>query len=591
MEDKKKKSTVKFFTVFKYFWPAIKEYKKSILLVFLGSTGAIILGIVLQPLVYKNLIDAVSYSAIRGFSPEIEYWFLVLISVWVGNLIFWRISDYALVYSKTKVTKFLLDDGFTRIIKHSRRFFINNFTGSIVSKNARFAGSLTNIFETFIFSFWLTAVSLVGILWVLFRENKLLGAIFLLWIIAYMILSIVFAKKKIPYDEKRAEANSKAIGVYSDILTNIVNVKVFAASLFETKNYFNKTDEEEKRRRESGNVSNFQKTLQTIMIIILEAVAIFAAIDLWARGVVDVGMVVLVQVYIVQLDMVIWNLGNSIISMQSSISDTKEMVEIFETPIDIKDPENPEECRIKNGEIVFENVSFEYKDGKDVFKDFNLKILSGQKVGIVGHSGSGKTTITNLLLRFEDVVGGSIKIDGQDIRNITQDDLRRKISYVPQEPVLFHRTLKENIAYGNPDATDKEIDLASTKAHAEEFIKELKDGYETLVGERGVKLSGGQRQRIAIARVMLENSPILILDEATSSLDSISENLIQKAFDEAMKNRTTIVIAHRLSTIKKMDRIIVLDKGKIVEDGTHEDLLSKKGYYEKLWSAQKDGVI
>jgi ATP-binding cassette subfamily B protein len=267
------------------------------------------------------------------------------------------------------------------------------------------------------------------------------------------------------------------------------------------------------------------------------------------------------------------------------------MVEIFETPTDINDPENPEKCKIKNGEIVFENVSFEYKDGKDVFENFNLQIGSGQKVGIVGHSGSGKTTITNLLLRFEDVSNGAVKIDGQDIRNIKQDDLRRNISYVPQEPVLFHRTVRENIAYGNPDASEREIEVASKKAHAEEFIKDLKDGYETMVGERGVKLSGGQRQRIAIARVMLENSPVLILDEATSSLDSISENLIQKAFDEAMKNRTTIVIAHRLSTIKKMDRIIVLDKGTVVEDGTHENLISKKGYYFKLWNAQKDGVI
>jgi ATP-binding cassette subfamily B protein len=194
-------------------------------------------------------------------------------------------------------------------------------------------------------------------------------------------------------------------------------------------------------------------------------------------------------------------------------------------------------------------------------------------------------------LRFEDVQSGAIKIDGQDIRNITQDDLRRNISYVPQEPALFHRTLRENIMYGNPNASKLAMLEASKKAHADEFIKEFKDGYETLVGERGVKLSGGQRQRVAIARVMLKDAPILILDEATSSLDSISENFIQKAFDEVMKGRTTIVIAHRLSTVQKMDRIIVLDKGKIVEDGGHAELLAKGGYYSRLWQAQKDGVI
>jgi ATP-binding cassette subfamily B protein len=317
----------------------------------------------------------------------------------------------------------------------------------------------------------------------------------------------------------------------------------------------------------------------------------YTVIILWSKGVLDIGFVVLVQVYITQLDMAIWNMGNAIIGLQDSISDTKEMVEIFETPIDIKDPKNPEKCRIRNGNIIFDKVYFEYKDGKDVFKNFNLEIKSGQKVGLVGHSGSGKTTITNLLLRFEDVQAGSIKIDDQDVRNITQDDLHRRISYVPQEPALFHRTLAENIKYGNPGATDYQMTEASKKAHAHEFIKEFKEGYETLVGERGIKLSGGQRQRVTIARVMLEDAPILILDEATSSLDSISENLIQKAFDEVMKDRTTIVIAHRLSTVQKMDRIIVLEKGKIVEDGGHEELLLKKGYYFKLWQAQKDGVI
>lgn len=327
------------------------------------------------------------------------------------------------------------------------------------------------------------------------------------------------------------------------------------------------------------------------MLILLEVVGIYVVLSLWVKGLVDVGFVVLVQVYIAQLDMVIWSLGNSIISMQSSISDTKEMVEIFETPIDIKDPEKPEKCKIKDGNILFDNVSFEYKDGKDVFKKFKLEIPAGQKVGFVGHSGSGKTTITNLLLRFEDVQSGAIKIDGQDIRNITQDDLRRNISYVPQEPALFHRTLEENIMYGDPKASKLAMLEASKKAHADEFIQEFKDGYETLVGERGVKLSGGQRQRVAIARVMLKDAPILILDEATSSLDSISENLIQKAFDEVMKGRTTLVIAHRLSTVQKMDRIVVLDKGKIVEDGTHTELLAKEGYYFKLWQAQKDGVI
>ena len=590
-KEKKEKSKVKFFTVLKYFWPAMKRYKLSIFLVFLGSTVAVLLGIVYQPVIYKNIIDAISSAPVRGFNSEIIHWFVILILTSIGNLVAWRISDFASVYTKTKVTKFLADDALLRTIKHSRTFFTNNFAGAIVAKHARFTGALTTMFELMVFSFWLTIVSLVGILIVLFNQNVILGFVFLAWTILYTILSVFFAKYKIPFDERRAAANSRTTGLLSDILVNILNIKIFSASKTETTNYFTKTDEEEILRRRAGNVATFQKIIQHGMLILLEVVGIYVVLSLWVKGLVDVGFVVLVQVYIAQLDMVIWSLGNSIISMQSSISDTKEMVEIFETPIDIKDPEKPEKCKIKDGNILFDNVSFEYKDGKDVFKKFKLEIPAGQKVGFVGHSGSGKTTITNLLLRFEDVQSGAIKIDGQDIRNITQDDLRRNISYVPQEPALFHRTLEENIMYGDPKASKLAMLEASKKAHADEFIQEFKDGYETLVGERGVKLSGGQRQRVAIARVMLKDAPILILDEATSSLDSISENLIQKAFDEVMKGRTTLVIAHRLSTVQKMDRIVVLDKGKIVEDGTHTELLAKEGYYFKLWQAQKDGVI
>lgn len=590
-EEKKEKSRVKFFTVMKYFWPAIKKYRWSVILVFLGSGIAVYLNMVLQPIIYKNIIDSISFANLPSFNPEIKHWFLMLVFVMLGNLVAWRISDYALVYSKTKITKELADNAFIRTIRHSRAFFANNFSGSIVAKHSRFTGALTSIYEGVVFNFWLTAITAVGILVVLFKENKSLGLIFLAWIFVFVTLSVFFAKYKIPFDERRAAANSKTTGLLSDVLTNILNVKTFSFSRNETSEYLEKTSAEEVLRRRAGNVSNFQNIIQAILMVTLEVVAIYFSINLWSQGVVGVGFIVLVQLYVGQLGMVIWSLGRAIIGMQTSISDTKEMVEIFETPIDIKDPMKPEKSKIKNGNISFENVTFEYKDGKDVFKKFNLEIAAGQKVGFVGHSGSGKTTVTNLLLRFEDVQEGAIKIDGQDIRNITQDDLRQNISYVPQEPALFHRTLRENIAYGKSAAKEKEILTASKKAHADEFIKEFKEGYETLVGERGVKLSGGQRQRVAIARVMLKDAPILVLDEATSSLDSISENLIQSAFDEAMKGRTTLVIAHRLSTIQKMDRIVVLDKGKIVEDGTHTELLEKNGYYQKLWQAQKGGMI
>jgi ATP-binding cassette subfamily B protein len=590
MEEKEKKSTVKYSRIFYYFWKETKGYRGLVALSLVFVTLGSLTGSVIQPLIYQKMVDLISNSPLSAFE-DLKKTLIWLILVAIAGSIFWRIAGRMIAYIESIVMKNLSDISFKKITTQGRRFFASNPTGGLISKDGRFTSSFGTILNISIYNFFAPVIVFIGILTVLFRQNQTLGFIFLTWILAFIGISFWFAKKKAPLDEESAAQSSKTTEVISDIISNILNVKIFSRIGFESKKYAKETSEEHKKRMRSWIMSANQNLFQSFAMITLEAVGLFVVIKMWQNGQITAGFFVLVQTYMIRIFDFIWSIGRAIRNFSQALSSAKEMVEIFETPTDIKDPENPEKCKIKNGEIVFENVSFEYKDGKDVFKDFNLSIPSGQKVGVVGHSGSGKTTITNLLLRFEDVSGGAVKIDGQDIRNITQDDLRRNISYVPQEPVLFHRTLKENIAYGNPDASDREIEVASKKAHAEEFIKDLKDGYETMVGERGVKLSGGQRQRIAIARVMLENSPILILDEATSSLDSISENLIQKAFDEAMKNRTTIVIAHRLSTIKKMDRIIVLDKGKVVEDGAHEDLLEKKGYYFKLWNAQKDGVI
>lgn len=556
------------------------------LFIALGS----VLGSVILPTISQKIVDIISKGEMV-FSSELRNIFIMLALVSLFSSVSWRIVDLIKHKIENKIIKQLSDLSFVKIFNHSRRFFANNPVGGIVSKEGRFAGSFSNIINTVLFNFFAPLVVFIGVLIVLFNQNTTLGFIFLSWIIIFILMSIWFAKRKAPVDEENAAQSSKTTALLSDSILNVLNIKIFSKSNFESKKYANETTEEYKKRLKSWEMNSNQNLVQSLLAIALEIIGLLFVISMWQKGLVTVGFFVLVQAYMSSIFNFIWGIGRAIKNFGQSLSSAKEMVEILDQEIDIKDPENPEKCKISKGDVSFENVSFEYKDGKDVFNNFNLEIPSGQKVGIVGHSGSGKTTITNLLLRFEDVAEGSIKIDGQDVRKITQDDLRSKISYVPQEPVLFHRTLKENIAYGNPKASDREIEVASKKAHAEEFIKDLKDGYETMVGERGVKLSGGQRQRVAISRVMLENSPILILDEATSSLDSISENLIQKAFDEAMKNRTTIVVAHRLSTIKKMDRIIVLDKGKIVEDGGHEDLLNKKGYYFKLWQAQKDGVI
>jgi ATP-binding cassette subfamily B protein len=287
----------------------------------------------------------------------------------------------------------------------------------------------------------------------------------------------------------------------------------------------------------------------------------------------------------------LWNAGKNIRAVYESISDANEMTALLIQPRSIVDKEGAGALDVKNGEIVFENMSFKYGQ-REIMKDFNLSIKAGERVAFVGPSGGGKSTILKLLFRFYDLSGGKITIDGQNIAEVTQDSLRQSLSLVPQDPILFHRPLIENIRYARQDATDEEVIRASKLAHAHEFIEKSQHGYQTMVGERGIKLSGGERQRIAIARAILKDAPILILDEATSSLDSESEMLIQDALNTLMKGRTTIVVAHRLSTIMAMDRIVVIKDGTIVEEGKHDELLkAEQGMYQKLWEIQAGGFV
>jgi ATP-binding cassette subfamily B protein len=332
-------------------------------------------------------------------------------------------------------------------------------------------------------------------------------------------------------------------------------------------------------------------TVYSFIIALIRISVLVFSIWTVQTGAANAAVVYLLLTYTFNLIGEIWNITNVFRSLYQVTGDSEEMLETLAEPTSIVDTSS-DQLRIKHGEIVVNNVSFHHDDNPTLlFKQLNLVIPAGQKVGIVGMSGSGKTTLTKLLLRFLDPTSGEITIDGTDISSVTQASLHRVVAYVPQEPLLFHRSISENIGYSRPDASQKEIVVAAKKAHADKFVENLPKGYETLVGERGIKLSGGQRQRVAIARAILKNAPILILDEATSALDSESEQLIQKALAQLMKGKTSIVIAHRLSTIAKLDRIIVLEDGRIVEDGTHADLLKQNGRYAKLWSRQSGGFI
>lgn len=579
--------------IISYYWMHAKKYKKYIIGVHVFYGIASISSTLASPIIYKQIIDIISETSDRAsVANELMSLLVIIILNSIFFNIFYRLGDYTLTYFQSKTSKELSHFSFTSLQKHSFSFFSDNFSGALVTKHKRFINSFHNLHDqlTFPIAFGLIRVTIYITTLAFFAP--ILSIMYTSWLIIYCAIIYFFVKKQTPLDIAEAKADSNVTSKLADNITNILNIKIFATQKLESNKFLDALTDEEEKRRKSWYYKNFQNILQGLLFMILEVFVMYVALNKWVDGEITTGAIAIVQLYIIGSFDIVWNFGLSIISIQKSLTDAQEMIDIFEEEVSIKDVKSPKKSNINLGEIEFKKISFGYKNNKNVFNDFNLKIRSGEKIGLVGHSGAGKSTIINLLLRFIDVTKGVIKIDEQDIRKISQNDLRKNISYVPQESILFHRSIFENIAYGDISASKEDVVEASKKAHAHEFIIKLPNGYNTLVGERGIKLSGGERQRIAIARAMLKNAPILILDEATSALDSVSEKHIQSAFKELMKNRTTIVIAHRLSTIQNMDRIIVLNNGKIVEEGTHKKLLEKKsGIYNIFWKSQSSEFI
>ena len=556
-------------------------------------TFRIFLDQIVVPLYFKKIIDLFVNGALEptAVSDDIFRLLFIIIGIHIFVFIIARIIKFTIFQFEINVIRGLRDFAFQKIEQNSQTFFANTFAGSLVTKARRFGGGFEIVFEIFLYNFLKFFAILFGAFTVLLYQSPTISLVFGIWIIVHISIISLFIKKKISYDLSEAEQDSRISGRLADVFSNILAVKFFSSRRKEIDSFSKYTDEGAKRSKKAWFMGGKIDLIQHLLIICVQSITLYLMIMLWLQSKISIGTVVLVETYMVVVANNLWDFGNAFTRFMKSIADMKEMVDIFEIIPDILDPKNPEKLKIRDGHIVFKNVFFKYNLGHKIFSDFNLDIKPGERVGIVGHSGAGKSTITKLLLRSNDITTGVIAVDGQDIRNVTQDDLRSVISYVPQEPILFHRPIKENISYGKPNATDEEIVAVAKKAHAHEFILNLKHSYDTLVGERGVKLSGGERQRVAIARAMLKDSPILVLDEATSSLDSVSESYIQSAFSELMKGKTTIVIAHRLSTVQKMDRIIVLDKGQIVEEGTHQELLKLNGFYADLWNHQTGGFL
>ncbi len=569
------------------YWQAMKPRRWLWLIAFIAHSLFFIGVNVLQPLLISRFVNDLTHIAGKTLGD-----FTVFLWLWVGLHVVQTIIGRVGVYTWFTAVAYTLMDidlkSFKTTLSHSSDFFANNFTGSLVTKFNRFTRSFDLISTSMMFDLNSLLVQVVFPFVILLFISPTIALVFLGWSVVFALSLIYLHKRKLPRTRKVAEYDSKVTGTIADVLTNALSVKMFARFSDEYSDFRNLARERVGARMKNMIFGDFIRVYKVIFIILLEVPVFLLSAKFAIEGKVDIGQILLVQLYVQQLIRSLWDFGKLVEKLEEALADATEMAEIYDLKPSVNDPENPKKLKDIKGLLEVKNVNFKYegKNESDVFVGLNLTIPTGQKVGFVGPSGGGKTTLTKLFLRFMDVTKGSITIDGIDISKVPQDNLRENIAYVPQEPLLFHRSIYDNIAYGNPKASRDEVLKAAKLAHADEFIKKLPNGFETLVGERGVKLSGGQKQRVAIARAMLKKSPILLLDEATSALDSKSEKHITAALDSLMQNRTTIVIAHRLSTIRKLDRIIVLKDGQAVEDGTHATLLKKEGLYAELWQHQ-----
>ncbi|HEY9584845.1 MAG TPA: ABC transporter ATP-binding protein [Candidatus Paceibacterota bacterium] len=583
---------VKIRHVFLAFWNGVKKDKLWFFVLFFSMIFLNVIHVII-PLLYKKFFDVISSGADRLVTGKSLV--AIITEVAILNAIVWvafRIITYANnVYQPNTIAR-LKQQAFDYLMNHSFGYFSNNFTGSLVQRVNRFARAFERLSDRLLYNVTPLAVQIVSIIIIVSAIEPMISVILSVWVLLMLAINISFARWKFKYDVKVAEIDSKTTGYLADTITNHNTIQLFTRLPSESAGFRNVTFEQAKMTRFTWNLDAVLEACQAFLIFLIEFLLFYYAIRYWQNGLITVGVFVLLQVYLIEISGKLWDFTRVARDVYQGYADAKEMVEIMLLPHEIKDLPHAKKLTVKNGEIRFENLNFSFNKNRQVLKNINIAIKPGEKIALIGPSGAGKTTFVRLILRLYSPTSGKIMIDGEDITAVTQESLRDNISLVPQDPVLFHRTLMENIGYGNKSATAENIVEAGKLAHCDEFIAGLPYGYDTYVGERGIKLSGGERQRVAIARAILKNAPILILDEATSSLDSHSEALIQDALDTLMKGRTTIAIAHRLSTIQKMDRIIVVDNGQIVEEGGHSELLAKdNSLYKRLWSLQAGGFL
>ena len=579
----------------KLYWHHAWRYPRFVIAVLAAIPLTILAGSFLPPLIAASVLNRLGkHEYVPGhlwtsFGASI----LVYAALQIANVLIWRFIDVIAWRLEGNVERDIARRVFAHLLQQSPNFHANHFGGSLVSQTNKLMGGYIRFADTTMFQVLplLSALLFAGI--ILTTRAPAYAAILVGFALVYMASAVFVTQPARRRGAEQAAAESAQTGSLADAVTNVMAIKSFSGSRYEHERFAKATDTTHHHLLQLMRAHNKQQLYFGSMSNGILAVSLLmAVVSVMVFGV-DLGTAFLILSYTNTIANNLFQFSNTALrNYNRSIGDSADMVRILQIKPEIQDPQQPEAPRISRGEIVFKDVAFTHSGSNEaLFHGLSIKIKAGEKVGLVGHSGSGKTTFTRLLLRFSDIDSGQITIDGQDISKLTQDDLRSSIAYVPQEPILFHRSLRENIGYGDLRASQAEIAAVAKLAHAHEFITALPDGYDTLVGERGVKLSGGQRQRIAIARAMLKNAPILVLDEATASLDSESEALIQNALWKLMEGRTAIVVAHRLSTIQKMDRIVVLDDGKVIGQGSHKELLQADGAYAKLWARQSGGFI
>jgi ATP-binding cassette subfamily B protein len=548
---------------------------------------------ILLPYAVKEIIDAVTLANATGADIfEATQGALILFGLLnLGIVLFSRASGAVLVMTGPRLRADIRKTLFSYLQHHSHRYFISHFAGSLANRISEVSMSSMHALWAITFDFYPLIIKSVVALIILFTASGQLAVVLTLWLAIYVYVSYVLAKRCRVYAKDFAEARSLVTGKVVDSVTNVMNAKMFARRRFEEDyltDYLNhEVDHALRTYWYMEKLRWFQFTAAMVLMIGM----VGYALQIWSTGDMSVGEFSMVAGLAIMLIEAARGLSRSFLEFFEYIGNISDGVSIFIQPHEIVDRRGATELKVTRGEIAFRDVSFTYSEGLPVFRHLSVTIEPGQQVGLVGFSGSGKSTFVNLVLRLFEPQSGVITIDDQDILAVTQDSLRENISMIPQDPMLFHRSLMDNIRYGRLDASDDEVIEAAKKAYAHEFVLHTESGYASLVGERGVKLSGGQRQRIAIARAILKDSPILILDEATSALDSVTEKKIQQGLEYLMKGKTVIVVAHRLSTISHLDRILVFDEGRIIEDGSHADLLRRNGHYAHLWNMQAGGFL